>query len=232
MRLEGVRLPHPRRPGCRLSAATVSRDPMPVSDAITQMVEGAMGSPWVFLALFAFAAIDAFLPLVPSESLVITAGVFAASGEPNLAGVIVAAGLGAMAGDHISYFAGRFAGGRFIPAPGSRRAKALMGAGKLLHDRGGVILIICRYIPGARTAVTLTAGAIALSAALLHLLRQHRRLLVGHVLGADRLPRRRGLRGRPAQGPRARARAGARRDGRGRARAPSAPARGDGLAVR
>jgi membrane-associated protein len=132
---------------------------MPVSDAITQMVEGAMGSPWVFLALFAFAAIDAFLPLVPSESLVITAGVFAASGEPNLAGVIVAAGLGAMAGDHVSYFAGRFAGDRFIPAPGSRRAKALMGAGKLLHDRGGVILIICRYIPGARTAVTLTAGA-------------------------------------------------------------------------
>jgi membrane-associated protein len=133
---------------------------MPVSDAITQMVEGAMGSPWVFAALFAFAAIDAFFPVVPSESLVITAGVFAATGDPNLAGVIVAAGLGALAGDHIAYFGGRFAGDRFVPAPGSRRAKALAGGGKLLDDRGGVILIICRYIPGLRTAVTLTAGAV------------------------------------------------------------------------
>jgi membrane-associated protein len=135
---------------------------MPVADAITQLVEGAMGSPWVFLALFAFAAIDAFLPLVPSESLVITAGVFAAAGEPNLAGVIVAAGLGALAGDHISYFAGRAAGDRFVrnTTPGTRRAKALSGAGKLLGERGGVILIVCRYIPGARTAVTLTAGAV------------------------------------------------------------------------
>jgi membrane-associated protein len=133
---------------------------MPVSDAITQMVEGAMGSPWVFAALFAFAAIDAFFPVVPSESLVITAGVFAATGDPNLAGVIVAAGLGALAGDHIAYFGGRFAGDRFVPAPGSRRAKALAGGGKLLDDRGGVILIVCRYIPGLRTAVTLTAGAV------------------------------------------------------------------------
>jgi membrane-associated protein len=135
---------------------------MPVADAITQLVEGAMGSPWVFLALFAFAAIDAFLPLVPSESLVITAGVFAAAGEPNLGGVIVAAGLGALAGDHISYFAGRAAGDRFVrnTTPGTRRAKALSGAGKLLGERGGVILIVCRYIPGARTAVTLTAGAV------------------------------------------------------------------------
>jgi membrane-associated protein len=133
---------------------------MPVSDAITQMVEGAMGSPWVFAALFAFAAIDAFFPVVPSESLVITAGVFAATGDPNLAGVIVAAGLGALAGDHIAYFGGRFAGDRFVPAPGSRRANALAGGGKLLDDRGGVILIVCRYIPGLRTAVTLTAGAV------------------------------------------------------------------------
>jgi len=44
--------------------------------------------------------------------------------------------------------------------PGTRRAKGLTRAGKLLGERGGSILIICRYIPGARTAVTLTAGAV------------------------------------------------------------------------
>ena len=125
-------------------------------------VEGAMGSPWVYLALFAFAAIDGFFPIVPSESLVITAGVFAASGEPNLAGVIVVSALGAFTGDHISYFLGRTAGGRMLrrAKPGSKKAKGFERAGRLLADRGGTILIVCRYIPGARTAITLTAGAV------------------------------------------------------------------------
>ena len=133
-----------------------------MADAITELVEGAMGSPWVYVALCAFAAIDAFFPIVPSESLVVTAGVFAASGEPNLAGVIVVAALGAFAGDHISDMFGRTAGGKVLrrAQPGSRKAAAFERGGKLLADRGGTILIVCRYIPGARTAVTLTAGAV------------------------------------------------------------------------
>jgi membrane-associated protein len=134
-----------------------------MSDAIMDYVEGAMGSPWVYLALLAFAMIDAFLPAVPSESLVVSAGVFAASGEPNLAGIIAAAAVGAFAGDHISYLIGRTAGGRLLRGarPGSRKAAALERGGRLLRDRGGTILIVCRYIPGARTAITLTAGAVA-----------------------------------------------------------------------
>jgi membrane-associated protein len=130
--------------------------------AITDMVEGAMGSPWIYLALFAFAMIDGFFPAVPSESLVVSAGVFAATGEPNLAAVIVVAALGAFAGDHISYLLGRTAGGRVLrgAASGSRKAAALERGGRLLADRGGTILIVCRYIPGARTAITLTAGAV------------------------------------------------------------------------
>lgn len=127
------------------------------------LVEGAMGSPWVYVALCAFAAIDAFFPIVPSESLVITAGVFAASGEPNLFGVIAVSALGAFIGDHISYFIGRFAGEKAMSRakPGSRRAAAWARGHKLLTERGGAFLIVCRYIPGARTAVTLTAGAVS-----------------------------------------------------------------------
>jgi membrane-associated protein len=134
-----------------------------VADAIMDLVEGAMGSPWVYLALCAFAALDAFFPIVPSESLVITAGVFAASGEPNLFAVIAVSGLGAFIGDHISYFIGRFAGEKAMrrAKPGSRKAAAWAKGHKLLEDRGGMILIVCRYIPGARTAITLTAGAVS-----------------------------------------------------------------------
>src|SRR5215207_6403872 len=151
----------PRTRGCSIAAR-----PRPgeasgsMGEAITELVEGAMGSPWVYVALCAFAAIDAFFPMVPSESLVVSAGVFAATGEPNLFAVIGVAALGAFAGDHISYTIGRTAGGRALRKPGTRKAAALERGGRLLADRGGTILIVCRYIPGARTAITLSAGAL------------------------------------------------------------------------
>ncbi len=130
-----------------------------MTDAISTWVEGAMASPWVLLALLALAAIDGFFPAVPSESLVVTAGVFAAAtGEPSLPLVIVAAAIGAFAGDHVSYFVGRRARGRL--ARGERRRAAMAWAGRTLADRGGTIIVVCRFIPGARTAVTLTAGAV------------------------------------------------------------------------
>jgi membrane-associated protein len=134
-----------------------------VADSILELAEGAMDSPWIFAALLAFAALDAFFPIVPSESLVITAGVFAASGEPNLVGIIVAAAAGAFLGDHISYFIGRTAGERLMrrAKPGSKKEAAWARGHKLLEERGGAILVVCRYIPGARTAITLTSGAVA-----------------------------------------------------------------------
>ena len=124
-------------------------------DAITQLVEGAMASPWVLLALFAVAAIDGFFPVVPSESLVVTAGVFAAAtGEPSLPLVILAAALGAITGDHVSYLLGTRASGKVA------ERRAFGWASRMLDDRGGTILVVSRYIPGGRTAVTLTSGAV------------------------------------------------------------------------
>jgi membrane protein DedA with SNARE-associated domain len=134
-----------------------------LADSIMDLVEGAMGSPWVYLALLAFAAIDAFFPIVPSETLVISAGVFAASdGEPVVVGIVAAAAMGAFIGDHISYLIGRTAGRRLKEraTPGSRRERSFAFGQRLLEERGGPILIVCRYIPGARTAVTLSAGAV------------------------------------------------------------------------
>ena len=127
-----------------------------------EVIETVMGSPWVYLVLFSFAMLDAFFPIAPSESAVITAGVFAADGEPILGLVIAAAAAGAFAGDHIAFFAGRALDGRFHERMRSRpRRRAAFGwAERTLTDRGGLILIVCRYLPGARTAVTLTAGAV------------------------------------------------------------------------
>jgi membrane protein DedA with SNARE-associated domain len=131
-------------------------------EPLVDAVRDALGSPWGLLALFAFAAVDAVLPVVPSESLVITAGVLAVGGDTSLPLVIAAAALGAFCGDHVSYLIGRAAGdglGRRL-APESRKRAALVWAAKVLARRGGSIIVVCRYIPGARTAVTLTAGAV------------------------------------------------------------------------
>jgi membrane-associated protein len=133
-----------------------------VSDAILGLLDGAMGSPWLYAALFALAAIDGFMPLVPSETLAVSAGVYAASGDTNLAIVIAAAALGAITGDHVSYALGRRYGSRLETrrAPGKRSSRVFAWARRQLAERGGSILIVCRYVPGARTATTLIAGAV------------------------------------------------------------------------
>lgn len=133
-----------------------------MADAILHFTEELMSSWWIYAALFGFAALDGFFPAIPSETLVVTAGVFAATGEPNLYGVIAVAAAGAFLGDHVSYFLGRGAGGRLIERtkPGTKRHAMTQWARTGLAERGGLVLVVARYVPGGRTAVTLTMGAV------------------------------------------------------------------------
>ncbi|WP_113703113.1 DedA family protein [Nonomuraea lactucae] len=125
-----------------------------MSHAILDLVHQAMSSPWLYVAIFALAVLDGFFPIVPAETAVITAGVFAASGQTNLALVILVAALGAFAGDHVSYLIGNKWAGRF------RGRKAFVWARKALAERGGLVLVVARYVPGGRTATTVTMGAV------------------------------------------------------------------------
>ncbi|MFC0029558.1 DedA family protein [Micromonospora chaiyaphumensis] len=145
-------------------------------DSVLGLLHQTMSSPWVYLALFTIAVVDGFFPVVPSETAVITAGVFAATGQPDLPLVVGVAALGALVGDHVSYAIGRHGGGRLLarlPAAGpagdpgeegragrgSRRRAAVERARRGIATRGGLILTVARYVPGGRTAVTLTMGA-------------------------------------------------------------------------
>lgn len=131
-----------------------------MTQAILDTLHDAMASPWIYLALFALALLDGFFPVVPAETSVITAGVFAAAtGAPDLPLVIAAAALGAFVGDHVSYAIGRGANNRL--RNGRRSRKTFAWAERALAERGGLILVVARYIPGGRTACTLTMGAVA-----------------------------------------------------------------------
>jgi membrane protein DedA with SNARE-associated domain len=133
-----------------------------VGGTITAMIDGLASTSWVYLVLFVIAAVDGFLPLVPAETLVITLGAWAAAtGEPHVAPLVLLAALGAFTGDHISYAIGRRAGDRIFRRrrPRSRARRLYDRIDRLLEQRGGLALVVARYIPGGRTAATLTTGA-------------------------------------------------------------------------
>ncbi|HEV2901740.1 MAG TPA: DedA family protein [Gaiellaceae bacterium] len=117
--------------------------------------------PAAYLLLFAIAAGDAVFPVLPSESAAILAGVLAAI-EPGIAlpAVLGAAAAGAFVGDSTSYGLGRFGGRRaqrrFFDGPYSQRG--VRWACGQLRRRGGVILVVARFVPGGRTGATFTSG--------------------------------------------------------------------------
>jgi membrane protein DedA with SNARE-associated domain len=124
----------------------------------TEYVANASG--WAYAAIFLLTVLDAILPVVPSETAVITAGVVAASGHLSLPLVVVSAMAGAMAGDNLAYLIGlRFgepATRRFFSSAKSQ--KRLAWAERQLDERGGQLILVARFIPGGRTVVTLSAG--------------------------------------------------------------------------
>jgi membrane protein DedA with SNARE-associated domain len=117
------------------------------------------GSPWTYAFLFGVAALDVVFPLVPSETSVILAGVIASTGDLMLFAVILVAAAGAILGDNTAYVIGRTAGHRLVERffAGERR-KRIDWAEKQVEERGGYLILVGRFIPGGRTAVTLACG--------------------------------------------------------------------------
>ncbi len=132
----------------------------PVFSQFIRIVSDASG--WAYGIVFLLAALDALLPVVPSETVVITAGVVAAAGGLNLALIIAAAACGAFAGDNAAFFIGRRFGGRATERffRGDRGRKSISWAESQLAARGGELIAVARFIPGGRTAVTLSAGTL------------------------------------------------------------------------
>jgi membrane-associated protein len=117
------------------------------------------GSPWTYAFLFGVAALDVVFPLVPSETSVILAGVIASTGDLILFAVILVAAGGAILGDNTAYVIGRTVGHRLVNRffSGERR-KRIDWAEQQIEERGGYLILVGRFIPGGRTAVTLACG--------------------------------------------------------------------------
>jgi len=128
--------------------------------ALTDWLDDIAGEWWFLLVILAIAFFDSVIPLVPSETAVIIGGVAAGQGEQALLLVILCGAAGAFLGDNFAYLIGR----RFSPTINRRAesrpktARRLDWARDQIRARGGPLLITARFIPGGRTALTVTSG--------------------------------------------------------------------------
>lgn len=127
--------------------------------AVQDWLISAADAPWLGLALFALVVLDAFLVIIPSETAVVALGSLALStGSPNPAVVLIAAAAGAVVGDSACYLLGRIVAVR-PPTRPKLVVLAFDRAERLLARRAAVLILTARYVPFARIAVNLTAGA-------------------------------------------------------------------------
>ncbi|MFF5079747.1 DedA family protein [Actinoplanes sp. NPDC000266] len=141
-----------------------------------------MATPaWAYLALFGFLAVDAMIPVVPIQAIMITSGALTVYGNLNLALVIAVGALGMFTGDSIAYTLGRSSVlGRSSGDLGSGRLAALRARYGPKHDDGAkeesktrraaerftrglrrpgpLVLLLCRFVPGGRMAAGFHAG--------------------------------------------------------------------------
>jgi len=135
---------------------------MPSWLSFDQIADWVSGAWWSYFVIFGAAAVDAFFPLVPSETVVIIGGNLSASGDLSLPLVILAAASGAVVGDNVSFGIGTLVGERTVKRwfSGEKSQRRLEWAERMLDERGAYIIVIARFIPGGRTAVTFSAGYI------------------------------------------------------------------------
>jgi membrane-associated protein len=130
-----------------------------VFDWLTQEVsDSAVTYPVVFVA----AGLDVLLPLIPSETIVLTAAILAAQGELLIWVIVPLVAVGAFVGDNLCYWLGRKVGDPVARRlfSGEKGQARLRWAERALRRRGAVLIGVGRFIPGGRTATTFAAGTL------------------------------------------------------------------------
>lgn len=120
--------------------------------------------PLALLLMMTLVFCDAFLVVIPGEIAVTVLGASAAaSGSPPLIAVIVCAAIAAALGDGACYAIGRAVGtDRWAWQQRPKVRQAIAVAKRKLERGAALSLFSARFIPFARLAVNLSAGALRL----------------------------------------------------------------------
>ena len=98
---------------------------------------------------------------LPGDSLLVTAGLFAARGDLNVVSLIAWLMLAAVVGDATGYYIGRRAGRALYSRPNSFffRRQHLIKTHEFYERHGGKTIILARFMPIIRTFAPVVAGA-------------------------------------------------------------------------
>jgi membrane-associated protein len=102
---------------------------------------------------------------LPGDSLLVTAGLFAARGDLDIAWLNVAVCVAAVVGDATGYWIGRRAGQALYGRPNSFffRREHLIKTHEFYERHGGKTIVIARFMPIVRTFAPVVAGAATMS---------------------------------------------------------------------
>jgi membrane-associated protein len=122
------------------------------------------GGIFVYLGLIFIVFAETGLAVgffLPGDSLLVVAGLFAATGKLNLAVLLLTLFLAAVVGDGVGYYTGARLGPRIFKREKSLlfRPSHLLKAHSFYEKYGGKTIIIARFIPIVRTFAPIVAGA-------------------------------------------------------------------------
>jgi membrane protein DedA with SNARE-associated domain len=125
------------------------------------LLTASLSSPWSLVLMSLLVVGDAFFVVVPGEVAVTALGAIAVTtGSPPLWAVVLCAAVAATVGDACCYLIGRSVGTqrwRWMRVP--RVQQALAWARGRLDGGMATVLFTARFVPFARLAINLVAGA-------------------------------------------------------------------------
>ena len=129
------------------------------------------------IALVIFLETGALVFMLPGDSLLVVAGLYASRDVLSLAGLLTVLPICAVVGDATSYWIGHRTGPRIFTRPKSRffNPAHVMAARDFYERHGGKAIIIARFMPLVRTFVPIVAGVAGMP---------YRRFAIYNVTGA------------------------------------------------
>ncbi|MEI8335741.1 MAG: VTT domain-containing protein [Actinomycetes bacterium] len=97
---------------------------------------------------------------LPGDSLLFTAGLFAAKGDLNLAVILLGCFIAAVAGDQVGYLFGKRVGPSLFGRPDSKifKQKYVAQADAFFQRHGSKTIVLARFVPIVRTFAPILAG--------------------------------------------------------------------------
>ncbi|OBJ48881.1 DedA family protein [Mycobacterium sp. 1423905.2] len=114
-----------------------------------------------YAAVLVLVGVEGFGVPLPGQTVLVVGGIYAATGQLNLAAVLALGFLAAVGGDNIGYAIGRFGGRRLVVRFGRYvflTEDRVAAAERFFAARGNIVVPVARFVDGLRQANGIVAG--------------------------------------------------------------------------